>query len=99
MLLNDTSEEAIAHVDSFKAGRVAVRPQKKGVTDKAMTVNYCLGNRGLPMKKGKTEHRWTENQIKYNIGNKRIMDCIPIARHSDRDFEPLYSSFGKLGYF
>jgi len=27
------------------------------------------------------------------------MDCIPVARHSDKDFEPLYSSFGKLGYF
>ena len=80
MLLNDTSEEPIAHVDSFKAGRVAVRPQKRGVTEKAMTTNFTAGGARVPMKKGKTEHRWTENQIKYNIGNKRIMDCLPVAR-------------------
>lgn len=64
-----------------------------------MTINYTAGGGRVPLKKGKTEHRWTENQIKYNIGGKRIMDCIPVARHSDKDFEPLYSSFGKHGIF
>merc|ERR1719506_945988 len=27
------------------------------------------------------------------------MDCLPVARQSEKDFEPLYSSFVKLGYF
>ena len=62
MLLNATSDEPIDHVDSFKAGRVAVRPQKKGVTEKAMTSNFTPGGAArVPMKKGKTVHRWTEN--------------------------------------
>ena len=45
---------------------------------------------------GKVKQRWTAESLKYRLPEgKRIMDCIPLAFNSERDNDPLYSSFSK----
>ena len=45
---------------------------------------------------GKVKERWTAETLKYKLPEgKRVMDCVPPAFVSDKDYDPLYSSFSK----
>ena len=41
--------------------------------------------------------RWTEVESKFGAKNKRIFDEVPVARITQADLQPLYSSFAPNG--
>ena len=52
------------------------------------------------MKPGKTTKlRYSEVALRYSKIKGRLFDNLPQARESDKDFEPLYSSFATNGQF
>lgn len=97
LLLGDLTLEENPQTDSFKATHVP-KPPPKEVAAKALTQNhFAPGAATKPP--GTTKLRFSEAALRYAKIKGRLFDHVPKARDSEKDLEPLYSSFAANAEF
>ena len=82
-----------APCDPFRKTYTAIPPPKP-LPGKAFTQNLVNpGNIKKTAKRHVTNWRYTEVEHRYSSVKDRLFDNIPVVYASDKDYEPLYSSF------
>lgn len=97
LLLGDLTLEENPQTDSFKAAHFA-KPPPKEVTGKAMTQSYFAPS-GSTRPGKPTKLRFSEVAMRSAKLKGRLFDNLPKVRDSEKDFEPLYSSFAANAQF
>lgn len=96
LLLGDLTLDENPQIDSFKAVHFA-KPPPKEVTGKT-TQNHFAPS--APTRPGRvTKLRFSEVAVRSSKIKGRLFDNLPKARDSEKDFEPLYSSFAPNAQF